>query len=220
MIVCVYPLAASSGASAADDSGTGPSILLVDDGASLSYTYGASYFIEALDACGFGYDVFDVAQSATVPTISHLCSFDVVVWTTGNQFGRLQGEAARRVIAYLNSGGAMFISSEWLAYSNYGSELMRDYLHIAYDYWSSPPLIRGMPNDPITSDMVVALEHPPGFHWDVCNVAPLDNYPKKIFGSTAGSQPSFMGLRVPSDEVSLDYRVVLTCFPFEAIVDE
>ncbi|MBN1593864.1 MAG: Ig-like domain-containing protein [Candidatus Coatesbacteria bacterium] len=206
---------------AADGGATMPTILLVDDGNSEYYTYGASYFTEALDARGFTYDIYNIQESSLIPpSVSKLRNYDVVIWTTGDEFFHLQDIDEINVKYYLDSGGAIYISSEWLTYNNYSSELMEDYLQISYDYWSYVPLILGEHLDPITSGMVIAPEHPPSFYWEACYVKLMGDVPQKIFGGTASSHTSCMGIRAPSDEVDLDYRVILTNFPFEAIVDE
>jgi len=223
IIIFGEPQAVPAGPPLSQDDASVARILLVDDSVSPSYhPDGASYFIEALDAGGFEYDIFVVVDFpvATVPSISVLCSYDVVIWTSGYHFNPFSGESARRVAHYLDGGGAMFVSSKGFANRN-ESDFMRDYFHIKFTYFSTFYLVDGEPNDPITSGMELFLESPASGDGreQACVVSPTDNYASPILRVNSLSEPNAVAVRVPSDGVSLPYRIVLTCFPFESLVD-
>jgi len=225
-LIIIYwaPQAALAGPQLSQVDGTGARILLVDDSVSPNYhADGASYFTDALNAGGFEYDVFvvaDILPEATVPSISVLRSYDVVIWTSGYHFNPFEGETAKNVARYLDGGGAMFISSKFFAYRN-ESDFMRDYLHIEFMYYNTCYLVDGEPDDPITSGMELFLESPASGDGreQACIVVPTDDSASPILRAHSLSEPNALAVRVPSDEVSLPYRMVLTCFPFESLVD-
>ena len=192
--------------------------LLVDDSISPQHPDGASYFTEALDAGGFDYDVFVVAEAATVPSISVLSAYDTVIWTSGYHSNPLGGETARRVALYLDGGGAMLVSSEYFARDN--SDLMRDYFHIEFKSQSTVDLLDGEPDDPITSGMELVLESLVSTDGSeqACFVTATDACVSPILRADSLSEPNILAVRVPSDNASLPYRIVLTCFPFESIL--
>lgn len=200
-------------------------LLLVDDASEFGYEpydADAPRLMEALDACGFEYDVFDISEMATVPTIGVLGAYDAVVWTSGDTYyPTLAYSATESVVEYLDSGGAMFISSQWFADYNYESVMMSEYLHIAFDARTKPYLMQGVYGDPIASGMDISLETLPAYrqYEYAIQVRPLDESAEIITVDPARSTLSGTAVRVPSDHVSSDYRVVMICFPFEAMAD-
>ncbi|MBN1592996.1 MAG: hypothetical protein JW941_07105, partial [Candidatus Coatesbacteria bacterium] len=214
------PLVALANSVAIDESDAGARILLVDDSFSPgSHEDGLDYFTSALDVGGFDYDIFDVHSMATVPSISVLSAHDVVIWTTGYHSSTLGAEARRRLSAYLDGGGAMLLSSEYFAWYNRTS-FMRDYFHIEYEYRSTAYHLLGEQDDPITSGMDLALESSVSASGaeQACFITITGATVSPILRADFESGPDIVAVRIPSDEVSLPYRIVLTCFPIESMV--
>ncbi|MCD6325943.1 Ig-like domain-containing protein [bacterium] len=217
LIGAVWPSCAHSASFYSDEA---PNILLVDDGWTPYFTFGASFFQNQLDRMGLEFDIFDASEDATVPTISFMSEYDIVIWTSGDNYGPLTNETARRVAGYLETGGAMFISSVWFAELN-DSVLMTDIFRLWYEFDTRPFLMFGRPSDAITSQMSVSLESVFRYRNKEysCFVSPLDDYAEVILSSRSTSWDTGTAVKVPSDGASLDYRAVITCFPFEAMVD-
>jgi len=205
----------------ADGAGAGysPSILLVDDSASFFSGSTASYFTESLERIGLGYDEYSISESATSPSVALLSSYDIVIYSVGaNTYGLLGGEAARRVMAYLDAGGALLVSAGEYAYQN-TSSLLLDYMHVAYDYYTRPLLILGAPSDPIASGMSFSTESPFGNRDFFMLVRPLDEYAQVFLTMSSESLVNGAAVRLPADETTLHYRAVFLSFAFEALVD-
>ncbi|MBN2208873.1 MAG: Ig-like domain-containing protein [Candidatus Coatesbacteria bacterium] len=210
--------AALAGSPLGQDSASAARTLLVDDSITFQHPDGASYFTEALDAGGFDYDVFVVSEAATLPSISVLSCYDSVIWTSGYNSNPFVGETAKRVSQYLDGGGAMLVSSEYFARDN--SDSMRDHFHIEFQSRPTVGLLDGEPDDPITSGMELILESLVSADGSerACVVTPTDVCVSPILRADSMSEPNILAVRVPSDNVSLPYRIVLTCFPFESIL--
>ena len=198
-------------------------VLLVDDSYARYYTTGASRFTDALEELGLDYDVYDMHEAATAPTLALLASYDAVIWTTGDNASSFAGETAKRVERYLDGGGAMFISSLWLAewLSDPGwADFMNEYLHLGFEGYARPLLMEGKPGDPITSGLMLSMESSPSGREReyACMVRNLDNACKIILTDESQPKPNGVAARTPADGFPLPYRVVVTCFPYEAIV--
>ena len=205
----------------ADDAqeGYSPSILLVDDSASFFLTSTAYYLTEALDHIGFEYDTFSIAESATSPSVALLSSYEIVVYSVGGSgFGLYRGEGARRVMAYLDAGGALLLSAGEHAYQNTES-LLLEYMHVAYDYYTRPLLILGAPHDPIGSGMSFSTESPFGNRDFFMLVRPLDEYAQVFMTMSSESLVNGAAVRLPADGTTLHYRAVYLSFALEALVD-
>ena len=196
-------------------------VLLVDDSRVYYYTTGASYFTDALETLGLEYDIYDTYEEATTPTVGLLASYKAVIWTTGDNASPFVSETARRVEQYLDEGGAMFISSLWLAEwlsEPDSADFMHEYLHLGFEDYARPLLMEGRSGDPITSGLMLSMESPLREREYACLVRNLDNACEIILTDQAQPKPNGVAARVPSDDVSLPYRVVVTCFPYESIV--
>jgi len=196
-----------------------PSILLVDDSVAFLSESTAAYVMEALDRVGYEYDTFNVFESATSPSIALLSSYDIVIYSVGaNSTGLFAGEAANRLMAYLDAGGALLLSGGEYAYQNTESFLL-DYMHVAYDYYTRPLLVVGTPHDPIGSGMFFSTESPFGNRDYFMLVRPLDEYPQIFITMSSESLVSGAAVRLPADGTTLDYRAVFLSFALEAIVN-
>jgi hypothetical protein len=107
-------------------------ILYVDDDDDAGVS---GYFETALDNNGYGYDVWIVTDSGDVtPTAAVMSAYDVVIWTTGDDFSStFVGTDSIEIGNFLYGGGKLWLSSEdvlwdvgaisWMHLSGYTSDV-------------------------------------------------------------------------------------------------
>ena len=104
-----------------------PAILVVDDDGITTTTT----FTPTLNALGADYAYWDVSQRSTEPSSADLEQYPLIIWATGAFPKDLSAAAQTTLMAYLDSGGQLFLAN-YLPY-RYSSEttpLMRNYLHV------------------------------------------------------------------------------------------
>ncbi len=106
-----------------------PCTLLVDDDAGENYE---TYYANALTAAGVDYQLWDVGASGS-PTAADLANYGQVVWLTGDDYNSTLTSADQTALAaYLDGGGALFISGQDIGYDITGSTFYSNYLHASY----------------------------------------------------------------------------------------
>jgi hypothetical protein len=214
-------------------------ILLVDDDDANSYE---SYWIDALDAGGYSYRVWNVVVKGSPPADS-LNQYRIVLWTTADDYGypgspsTLTATDQANLQTYLDNGGNLFLSSQDLLYDNSPvTAFITNYLHVAdHDDDVSPTQETGIAGDPISDGMALSLSYPFSNWGD--NITPgsgattlfrTDSYSLKEIGrdgtplaeAQSKSGPtradSCGALRYPASGSST-YKVVFFAFPFEAV---
>jgi hypothetical protein len=213
-------------------------ILLVDDDDGASYQ---SYWISALDAGGYAYEVWNLASKGSPPADS-LNQYRIILWTTADDYGysgsptTLTSTDQANLMTYLDNGGNLFLSSQDLLYDNSPNTFITDYLHVAdHDDDVSPTQETGIAGDPISDGMVLGLSFPFSNWGD--NITPgagatrlfrNSSYSLKEIGrdGTPMAQDQIKGgparadscgaLRYPASGTST-YKVVFFAFAFEAI---
>lgn len=214
-------------------------ILLVDDDGGQGYQ---SYWIDALDANGYSYAVWELSSKGSPPPDS-LNQYRIVLWTTADDYGypgsptTLDATDQANLQAYLDAGGNLFLSSQDICYDNDPvTSFITDYLHTAdHSDDTHPTQVTGFSGDPISDGMVLSLSYPFS-NWadDIVAGAGATCVFENTGYSTAmftregppaeaefsqkggGRQGACGGLRYP-DEGSSTYKVVFFAFPFEAI---
>ena len=213
-------------------------VLLVDDDDGASYQ---SYWISALDAGGYSYEVWNLASKGSPPADS-LNQYRIVLWTTADDYGyggspsTLTSTDQANLMSYLDNGGNLFLSSQDLLYDNSPNTFITDYLHVAdHDDDVSPTQETGVAGDPISDGMVLNLSFPFSNWGD--NITPgagatrlfrNSSYSLKEIGrdGTPAADEHVKGgsaradscgaLRYPASGTST-YKVVFFAFAFEAI---
>lgn len=181
-------------------------------------------YTNALNDNGIGYDEWDVSIDGSPPA-SVLNKYQVVVWETGeDDTSTLTPEDEDNLMAYLDNGGSLFLSSKgYLTEILVPDPFSTDYLHL--DTWVNDVTgiqrELGEPGDPISEGMNLELQMPlcvgtddmiPGV--DATGIFHNDYY-------KSGKQPlNFGGLRYPVNASKGGYRVVFFSFPFESILDQ
>ncbi|MCK4940947.1 T9SS type A sorting domain-containing protein [candidate division WOR-3 bacterium] len=86
-------------------------ILYVDDDNNVAVS---GYFESSFNNLGYGYDMWVVTDSGDVtPDAAVMGNYDIVVWTTGDDYSStFVGNDTIEVANYLNGGGKMWLSSE------------------------------------------------------------------------------------------------------------
>lgn len=85
-----------------------PSILVVDDDDGENYA--ENYFMPALDACGYDYDVHTVPSNENGPASSTMNSYEIVIWTTAKDYGGdgcITDIDEANLATYLENGGIL-----------------------------------------------------------------------------------------------------------------
>jgi hypothetical protein len=138
-----------------------PSILLVDDDGTASSEVPV---ISALVANGFIFESRNVHDDGD-PLPQDLAGYDAVIWETGRWSGELLSDmAAERLMTYLDSDGALFLTSTYFLNRTpvEGTRFTRDYLGVAsFALDRGYRSLIGMPADPIGGGMLLPLH----FDW-------------------------------------------------------
>ena len=181
----------------------------------------SSYIEQALDACSYDYDTWDIDASGS-PAFADVQHYLCLVWSTGEDYTSTLSAADEQVIGqYLDAGGALLFTAQDYIYDFYGygsfttsaGDFAYDYLHVASgssdEGYTS---LNGVGGDPITNAMSFNLSFPSGLYNYADELNPL-NDAAIIF--THNSQGT--ALRYPSDSAKSNFRTVFTGFPVEAI---
>ncbi|MBN1485142.1 MAG: protease inhibitor I42 family protein, partial [Chloroflexia bacterium] len=104
-------------------------LLLVDDDNGAAYE---SYYSAALNALGYGYDVWTVSSQGS-PSAATLQLYDSVIWFTGSDWSTtLTSTDQSNLASYLNAGGNLFISGQDIGYDIRTDAFYGSYLHASY----------------------------------------------------------------------------------------
>ncbi|MCK4403686.1 MAG: hypothetical protein KAW02_01225 [candidate division Zixibacteria bacterium] len=212
-------------------------ILFVDDDGGKSYE---SYFIYALDSVGSAYDVWTY-ETQGCPPDSVLEFYQVVVWSTGDDYGSLSNPKTltatdqARLITYLDNGGCLFFSSQDFLLDNNPNTFITDYLHVAgHDDDETITSVAGILEDTISDGMSLSLSYPfynfsdhivpgagaVGIFYETSKAFSVPREGVQIdrtseAGAGAGLV-DYCALRYPASGPSI-YKVVFFSFPFEAV---
>ena len=190
-----------------------------DEGALIEF---APFYSDALEAAGVGHDLWDSSLHGP-PMAEDLLQYrhGAVVWTTPYYDSLLwQGEmpdrAVEALIAYLDGGGSMFISSQELSQHFEGEEWVARLLGVEYVDCCSPNDVEGVPGDLIGDGLAFGLEGGSGAGNSCCadEIRPV-----------GGAVPAFryLGGGIDEDGVAAvrsrrgSSRVVYFGFAFESI---
>ena len=191
-----------------------PSILLVDDDGGQNYQ---TYFTQALDADGYTYDIWDVSTSGS-PSATTLEKYAVVIWTTGSTWSNtLTSTDQSNLQAYLNKGGALYLSSQDLLWDLNGgwdgyvyNSFVNTYLGVNYVINDvSYTYVSGVSGTFAQSFSSVSLQNYPFNNY--ADEIGLDSYGHALFVNSADNY-------ITADYVETSsYKTVFTAFSFEAV---
>jgi subtilisin family serine protease len=116
---------------------TAPTVLLLDSGA-WYYASEIDYYRQALDELGYTYDLWTVNDpDQDVPDPNDLLPYDIVFWSSPQDSPGYLLDASQVLTTYLESGGALFLSGQDVAYYDdffpfISAPYFRDYLKARY----------------------------------------------------------------------------------------
>lgn len=108
------------------------SVLLVDDDWDWGDPYGGGrpYYTSTLEALGYPYDIWDTATMGA-PTAQDMAPYRSVVWFTGYDYQTpISPTEEAELIAYLDGGGNLLMSSPEQEYAFPGSVILSDYFWV------------------------------------------------------------------------------------------
>ncbi len=192
-------------------------VIFVDDDDSSGDT--EDYFFDAFDA--IGQDYLPIIPKLVIGETGAKTGLERfrVVWNCG-ELGGLNQLEQTAVADFLDKGGSLFLAGQEvmfeLAYeSPNGMDFARNYLHVTtVGHDVGTQYVEGVENDPITMDVRVYLEFPPGFD-DWTDSLGIDDEAKAIFFNDKGRP---CALRYTGDNHRLVFMAVaFEAFPFEPV---
>ncbi|MDD5555918.1 MAG: C25 family cysteine peptidase [bacterium] len=194
----------------------GGGILLVDDDEGDSHE---TYFKQALDAAGYGYDAWDVKEAGASPDADDLSNYGVVIWNCGYNYsastaGLTTAEQAA-LASYMDGGGRVFLCGQDILYKGVAASFRTNYLRLA-GYSSDTQVTRamGIDGDRISGGMDLALSYP---FTDWSDTLTPDSSSSPVFRRGTASPATWCAVRHPKDGLAASFRIVFFAFPFEAI---
>ncbi len=194
-----------------------PPFLLVDDAGTSDYL---TYYTQTLDQMGLVYEVWKTQTDGAPDLLAHPRS--VVFWFTGDETGNvLTPDEQNALIAHLNAGGSLILSSQNLAEDNQAQSFMTDYLKASVqstgNYYRGA---RGYDGDPIGDSVLLKLYGTGSAgNSQSCDViqaiAPADT---SLYFTLPTGSGNFGPAMVKYDAGT--YKTIFMSFPFEAITSE
>ncbi len=194
-----------------------PQILVVWDDPNNDFS---SYYTSALDALSLIYE----KVNSNEPSKFYLNTRNIIIWATGNATDALTPEEVDSLIAFLNSGGLLFISSQYLAEDPDASTFITNYLgaNVVQTGISPYVAIVGDSGDAIGDGMRARMFGSSGAENIISldDIAPLPYAVRSFhFASPVGTN-DYGGAMVRYRDPNGNFRTVYASFPFEAIADE
>ncbi len=188
-----------------------PYVLVVDDDEGEAYE---EYYLSALDSLHVVYDYWNVADQG-VPAfhgIYGLAEHNVILWFTGNATNPLSTDEIDSLIAALESGRHILLSSQNVAEALSGSAFLSNYLHVnLVSGNSNDPFVNGIPGDPVGDSLRLVIFGPGG-----ANNADSPDILQPVNGGIA-----FLEYQNASGAAAVRYegtsKVAVLGFPLEAV---
>lgn len=150
-----------------------PCVLLVDDDNDAPDV--RPYYTAALDNLGISYDVFN-AGSGNGPSLAEMTGYETIIWFSGDKYGTAGPNSAdeTNLAAYLDGGGALFLSSQDYLYDMGLTPFGQNYLGIGSfsNDAGNATTKYGVTGDPIGDGLgPFPLSYPPNFtdYGDIVN---------------------------------------------------
>ncbi|MSU32849.1 MAG: hypothetical protein EXS25_09385 [Pedosphaera sp.] len=179
-----------------------------------------------LDALGTDYEIWNFAETNTVPSAAILASYRLVIWRP-EELGTLPPGLAANLTGYVQGGGALFVaSSEILSRLSATEQSVRtNLLHVA-DFITDggASSLTGILGDPISSglDLTLNFDDFPDFG----SLLDFSTFPDSLQPKPEAApiltqeDKKVVGLRYPRTGEDSRGRVVFLSIPFEAVPAE
>ncbi len=186
-----------------------PCVLLVDD--DQDWPDVRVYYSEALEALGYGYDVWDLASQGN-PGSADLAGYQVVIWFTGYPFSEtFEPGDELALAAYLDGGGNLFLSSEDYLWEYGLTAFGENYLGIG-SYTSDIEEIDvvGNAGNPVGNGLgPYALTAPPGWSGSL--------WTDYVSGASAPFRYQASGQNNATNHAGAGFKTVFLGWPFEGL---
>ncbi|MFN2284776.1 MAG: hypothetical protein ACK2UQ_10170, partial [Anaerolineae bacterium] len=193
---------------------TPASVLLVDDDRWYSME---EYYTSALTARDIPFDIWDIADNlgglpgVRSPSLDILRRYPIIIWFTGyDWYAPILEQEATNLLAYLDGGGRLLLSSQDFLYYHDNSALSRRFGVLHWDEVLAPTQAFGVP------------DHPAGGMWGPVELDfPFKNWADTI-EPTPDATPVIRGqlgqpLGVAATEIVSNSRTLFYAFPLEAL---
>jgi PKD repeat protein len=202
------------------------SLLLVDDDWDFTSLNGGGrpYYTSTLETLGLPYNLWDTVDMGT-PSAGDMAAYDVVIWFTGYDHQTpISPTEEVELMAYLDNGGNLLMSSQEQEWAFPGSAIMSDYFWV--DSVNEDVILTGTvggPADPLFSGLgPYDMDRPD--QWDVYWPTGADQgpYDDEVYVKAGGFEPM---IYVDSSEpnstryMSDTFKTLYLGFPFEWIPD-
>lgn len=200
----------------------GRDVLLVDDdqGSDSLGTNREDYYVAAFDSLK---SVYDTWNKSTGPDTFDLSDYNVVVWFTGDHRDSVFSSTdIERLMAYLDQGGRLFLTSQDAAevLTNSSDPLdtlfLKNYLHVSYGGYNPWHFVAGDPGDEVGDTLWIYPENTPGAN----NQTSKDNLiPDSLADTVLLYADNNFGLTdsIAAIKFQGDYKLVFFGFGFEGI---
>jgi CubicO group peptidase (beta-lactamase class C family) len=186
------------------------SVLLVKDETDVYHS--ERYYLESLDSLGVKTRYWDISVNGN-PDSSFLKNFPVIVWYTGYDQDTTINEANQEALmAYLESGGRLFMTGQDISDDIGGTEFCSDYLHVGHLGNMTVTIINGVTGDTVSDGLT--------FHLNVGNSFGNQFWQSKIEAVNGGipcfrygNSTIYSGVRFENTT----YKTVFLGFGFEGI---
>jgi hypothetical protein len=187
---------------------------------------GLEHWTQPLDALGIDYEVWNFAETNTVPSAALLSGYRVVIWRP-EDLATLPAGLASGLSTYVASGGALFVaSSEVLSRLSPAEQSFRtNVLHVA-DFTEDvgATLANGINGDPISAGLAIGLDYQE--FPDLGSLLDFSTFPDALRPTADAAsiltqdEGRIIGLRYPRTGNDSPGRVVFISIPWESIPTE
>lgn len=187
-------------------------ILLVEDDGAQNETLA---YQNTLSQLGVPFTTWSVAENGAVPTDT-LTRFNEVIWYVGLEARETLSEAERTNLAqYLDQGGKLLLSGDFIGYRLNTSTFLKDYLHGRFTSLQSQVFdLKAVPDNPVTDVSPFRLSNAAG-NWptEISPIAPA--FPVFAYPTAAGTASKYGAIAVDNDT----FKVVFCSFQIETMLD-
>ncbi len=190
-----------------------PEILVVDADTLTNFE---TYYTQTLDNLGKVYDIVKFNE----PNLYYSNTRQIIIWHTGNRNSNVLTNAERdTLIAWLNAGKKLFISSQYLAEDANGSQFITNYLgaNIVQTGIAYKTMV-GETNDPIGNNLKFRLLNPDGAQNATSNdnISPQQGAKRAFRWTGVTGSGDYGGAVVYKTENGM-CKTIFLAGPFEAI---
>ncbi|MBN1414339.1 MAG: right-handed parallel beta-helix repeat-containing protein [Bacteroidales bacterium] len=190
-------------------------VLLVYDSKARNSHKFLPYYSEALDEINIDYDIWDCSLSG-IPNSNTLNKYrdDIIIWFSPLRDGYIkETEVQANLSNFLDSGGRLFISGQFIGTYLKGTGFYKNYIHANYISDRNDELVlNGIDNNKITDGLTFSIFEGDGAinQWQLCAINTITPAVSILKSDASGN----------SVALSIDngnYKVVYLGFGFEAI---